>query len=262
MTAMHIRTFAEIIEALKGELANDSHTVGALYTRLAARLRQAIHQGRLSVGAVLPPERELAQSLGVSRQTVRKAVDELTREGLLAARQGSGTFVAGRIVEPLTELASFSDDMLRRGLTPSSKWLKREIVKPSPEEALALNLSLADLVCRIVRVRLADGEPIAIEFAVVEAALVASNADFGDSLYRALRHRNRAPIRAMQRVRAAVADPDVALALGISTDSPVLEMERFSYSADGRPVEWTRSAYRGDKYDYVVEMRIHPPDPA
>jgi len=104
---------------------------------------------------------------------------------------------------------------------------------------------------------LADGEPIAVEFAVVAAELLGFSTDIGESLYAAIRDRGRAPVRAMQRVRAGVATAYVAQALAVPAGSPVLEVERFSYCTEGRPVEWTRSSYRGDRYDYVVEMRVN-----
>lgn len=246
----------ELIAALSRELAPDAANAGPLYFRLAARLRELIQQGLLGTGRPLPPERELAQRLAVSRQTIRRVVDELASEGALTVRQGSGTFVSGRLVEPLTELASFSDDMRRRGMVPGSLWLEREIATPTPQEAFTLGLSLGDRVVRSLRVRTADKERIAVELAVVSAELVGGKADFGTSLYDAIRRHGRAPERALQRVRAAIADARIAELLHIEVGAPVLETERHSYSADGRPVEWTRSTYRGDLYDYVVEMRI------
>jgi GntR family transcriptional regulator len=250
---------ADLITALSRELANEAATAaGPLYFRLAARLRELIEQGQVATGRSLPPERELAQRLGVSRQTVRRVVEELAREGLLAVRQGSGTFVSGRLVEPLTELASFSDDMRRRGLEPGSLWISREVAAPTPQEAFSLGLSLSDRVLRARRVRTADGTPIGVELAVVSAELVGGTVEFGLSLYDAIRRHapSRAPERALQRLRAAVADARTAELLRITAGDPVLETERHSYGADGRPVEWTRSSYRGDLYDYVVEMRI------
>ncbi|HEV6966658.1 MULTISPECIES: GntR family transcriptional regulator [Roseateles] len=246
----------ELIAALGRELTADASSAGPLYFRLAATLRELIQQGQLASGRSLPPERELAQRLAVSRQTIRRVVDELASEGVLTVRQGSGTFVSGRLVEPLTELASFSDDMRRRGMTPGSLWLERKLTAPSPQEAFTLGLSLNDRVVRALRVRTADEQRIAVELAVVGADLVGGTADFGTSLYDAIRRHGRAPERALQRVRAAIADARIAELLHIDVGAPVLETERHSYSADGRPVEWTRSTYRGDLYDYVVEMRI------
>ncbi|MFT7722121.1 MAG: GntR family transcriptional regulator [Roseateles sp.] len=253
----------DLYRLLRDELAQDAlgaaDAAGPLYLRLASQLRQAVLDGRLRPGASLPPERELAQRLGISRQTVRKAVEALTNEGALKVRQGSGTFVSARLVESLTELTSFSDDMRRRGLEPGSLWLDREIGPPDAQEALALGLPLHGRVARLSRVRLADGEPIALEFAVVDAALVGGTTEFGSSLYEAIRAQGRAPVRAVQRVRAAIAGDRAARALDIALGSPVLQIERHSYDAAGRPLEWTRSTYRGDMYDYVVEMRASPP---
>jgi GntR family transcriptional regulator len=227
-----------------------------MYQRLAAGLREAIHKGLLHPGASLPPERELAQELGVSRETVRRAVELLTQEGLLRGRQGSGTYVCTRIVEPLSLLASFSEDMARRGFVPGSTWLSREIALPSTADALSLGLSVADSVMRCSRIRLADGEPMAIERATVNAALVGNTIDFGNSLYEALRRHQAAPVRAVQRIRADVADAKTARWLKLDLHAPVLDIERRSFTQEGRPVELTRSIYRGDLYDYVVEMRV------
>lgn len=255
MTSPAPSASADLFAALRTELSHGNADAGPLYQRLASRLRQAIDEGGLRAGASLPPERELAQRLGISRQTVRKAVEALTGEGVLKVKQGSGTFVSSRIVESLTELTSFSDDMRRRGMEPGSIWLDRQIGAPDPQEALALGIPLHSQVLRLSRVRLADGEPIALEFAVIDAALVGFDIDFGPSLYAAIRAHGQSPARALQRVRAAIAGDKAARTLGVAIGSPVLEIERHSYGANGRPLEWTRSTYRGDMYDYVVEMR-------
>lgn len=232
---------------------------GPSYLRLAERLRAAIQQGRIGVGTSLPAERELAQLLARSRQTIRRAVEILQSEGLLVVRQGSGTFVSGRIVEPISELASFSDDMRRRGLLPGSLWIERSMGQPTPQEALSLGLSLREPVVRASRVRTANGEPIAVELALVSAVVVGMTAEFGDSLYEAIRRHGHAPVRALQRVRAGIATSQQARLLTIAEGAPVLEMDRHSYSSDGRPLEWTRSAYRGDRYDYVAELWLAEP---
>ena len=231
---------------------------GPRYLHLAWRLREAIQQGRIGAGASLPAERELASKLVLSRQTVRRALEILAAEGLLVVRHGSGSVVSGRFVEPITELASFSDDMRNRGLEPGSVWLERVMGRPTPEEAFPLGLSLRDSVVRASRVRTANGEPIALEICVVSAAVVGMTADFGDSLYAAIRRQGHAPVRALQRVRAGIAGARLAALLKIAEGAPVMEMERQSYSAEGRPLEWTRSSYRGDRYDYVAELWLAP----
>ncbi|MGI9400617.1 MAG: GntR family transcriptional regulator, partial [Rhizobiaceae bacterium] len=122
---------------------------GPLYTQLSQHIGSAIKNGQLMQGDALPPERELAQISKLSRVTVRKAVQELVREGLVVQKQGSGTSVAsvpGKVEQSLSLLTSFSEDMQRRGWTASSKWIERGIFSPSPEETMALGLAPSDKV--------------------------------------------------------------------------------------------------------------------
>jgi GntR family transcriptional regulator len=223
----------------------------------AARLAQifgATIAESMKTGESFPPERDMAAYFKVSRDTVRRAIDILVRQGLVEARQGAGTFVAARVEQPLTEMSSFSDDMQLRGLRPGSHWLKRELRRPTPSESFALGLAPDSLVMHLERVRTADSVPMAIERSVLSAQLLGGNLEFGDSLYKALHAAGVAPVKAIQRLRAAVASaPDNEL-LGIHIGDPVLHIERRSFSAGGRPLELTESLYRGDRYDYVVAM--------
>lgn len=222
--------------------------------RLARLLRDAIVEGRLKTGESLPPERELAEHFQVSRDTVRRAIDRLTRQGLIESRRGAGTFVAARVEQQLARITSFSDDMLRRGLTPGSQWIRRTLDRPTPDELLALGLAPDAQVLRLERVRTADAVPMAIERATLPAALLDYNVDFGESLYRALQDANVQPGRAIQRLRAELASARDAELLGIGTGDPVLSIERRSFSSEGSPLELTRSLYRGDRYDYVAVL--------
>ena len=104
-------------------------------------IRKAVEKGIIKGEEALPPERDLATTLGVSRVTVRKAVGSLVEEGLLVQRQGAGTFVAQRVEQPLSRLTGFTEDMKDRGLAPSVKWLDRAVGFATPDEAIALNLS-------------------------------------------------------------------------------------------------------------------------
>lgn len=226
-----------------------------LYRKLSHALHSAIERGSLTAGAGLPPERELAAALGLSRITVRRALGDLVRQGLLSARQGSGTVVAARVEQPLSDLGSFSDDIRRRGLEPGSRWIARSLADASPDEIIALNLALSDRVIRIERVRTANGAPIAIERATVRAELLGGELAFGESLYAALRQRGVTPARALQRLRAEVVRGADARLLELADGDAVLATERRSFSADGRPIEITRALYRGDRYDYLVELR-------
>ena len=229
-----------------------------LYRKLSSSLHAAIQSGALRAGDGIPPERDLALALGVSRITVRRAIGDLARQGLLFARQGSGTVVAKRMEQALSDLGSFSDDIRRRGLVPGSRWISRLLATPSPEEASALQLGAADQVIRVERVRTANGAPIAVERAALNAQLLNGDIEFGDSLYAALRRCGVVPQRALQRLRAEVARGTDARLLDLADGEPVLSTERRSFSADGRPIEFTRAVYRGDRYDYLVEMQAAP----
>ncbi|WP_243095497.1 GntR family transcriptional regulator [Thermus thalpophilus] len=223
-------------------------TLGPKYMDLAQRLREEVLQK--PPGAPLPPERALAEAYGVSRDSVRKALDLLEEEGLVVRRQGSGTFVARRATFR-TRLRGFSEEMRALGMHPETRLLRAETGPAAPEEALGLGLSPGDGVLRLVRLRLADGEPMALERATLP--LWAMNAPPEGSLYQALEAKGLRPVRALQRLRA-VAAREEARPLGVEPGSPLLHLERVSYLADGRPVELVKSWYRADRYELLVEL--------
>lgn len=226
-----------------------------IYLRLAQTLRQKIVTGELDTGDALPSERDLCRILEASRVTVRRAIETLIDEGLLIRRQGSGTYVAPRIEAQGSYLSSFSEDAAARGETTGAIWLMRTYAPASAEEARVLELDPAAQVLRLGRVRLAGGEPLAIEHAIVPAEFIPDLEGLGDSLYAALEARGLRPVSGTQKVRASLATPTEAGLLSIAEKSELLRIERVTRLADGRPVEFTRSAYRGDRYDFVSELR-------
>ncbi|MCF6369139.1 GntR family transcriptional regulator [Rhizobium halophilum] len=232
---------------------------GPLYLKLRQTLEDAIHSGRLGHGAALPAERDLAEYANVSRVTVRKAVDDLVRDGLLTRRQGSGTFVVkpvSRVQQPLSQLTSFTEDMTRRGLATRSEWLERGLFHPSPEEMMMLGLAAGTMVARIGRLRIANDLPLAIERASLSAELLPDPDAVTTSLYAALQKKSGRPVRAIQRISACnVKEPDAGL-LAVPVGAAGLSIERISYLASGRVVEFTRSLYRGDAYDFVAELTL------
>jgi len=161
---------------------------------------------------------------------------------------------AQRVEQRLSRLTSFTEDMQARGLAPSVKWLQRVVATPSPEEAMVLALSPTEQVIRLRRLRLADGRPMALELAVVPARLLTSPEAIGNSLYAALQAAGVRPVRALQRLSAESLDEEDAATLSVPAGSPALYIERISYLADGRAVEFTKCHYRGDAYDFVVEL--------
>lgn len=232
---------------------------GPLYLQLKRVIEDAVASGAIRPGDALPSERDLALKAAVSRVTVRKAVQHLVRDGLLVQRRGSGTFVApqpARVEQSLSQLTSFTEDMARRGMEVRSVLLDSGICHPSPEETMALGLSPGVRVARVARLRLCGGNPLAIERAAVSADLLPDPAAIGSSLYAHLEKSGHRPVRAIQRIRATNLDPADAALLEIAPGSAALHIERVGYLASGRVVEFTRSVYRGDTYDFVAELRV------
>ena len=232
---------------------------GPRYLRLTRTIGAAIEAGRLRPGESLPPERELASLTGLSRVTVRRAVQTLVEAGRLVQRRGSGTFVAPRVEkveQALSLLTSFSEDMARRGKAGRSLWLSRAVHAPSPEEVMALGLGARDRVARLERVRTADGVPLAIERASLSTAILPDPEVVGSSLYAVLAERGLRPVRAVQRISAASLGAADAGTPSRPAGAATLRIERISYLPSGRVVEFTRSLYRGDAYDFAAELQV------
>ena len=191
---------------------------GPRYLQLKRMIEEAVHSGAIKPGEALPAEREIAALTGLSRVTVRKAVQDLVREGLLVQRHGSGTFVAprvGRVEQSLSNLTSFTEDMASRGIAVRSVWLDRGIYDPSPEEFIALGLSSNQRVSRIARLRIGDDEPLAIERASLSTSALPDPSAVGTSLYAALEKTGMRPVRAIQRISAALLGDKDADLLGV-----------------------------------------------
>lgn len=225
------------------------------YQHLRRTLQHAIENGELTAGQALPGERELGKWLDLSRVTVRKAIAGLVADGLLVQRQGAGTFVAERIVKSFSRLTSFTDDLRARGLDPRSTFLERGVGEVTPEEAMALNLSPGAQVIRYYRLRTADGVALALERTVVPLAVLPDPALVENSLYEAFARLGIRPSRALQRLRAIAFDAEQARLMNLPEGAPGLFIERRTFLDDGRVVEFTRSFYRGDAYDFVAELQ-------
>lgn len=232
---------------------------GPRYVQLRQRLTEGVDQGLLKAGYPLPPEREIASITELSRVTVRKAIQALAEDGIIIQKQGSGSFVAShppQIEQSLSRLTSFSEDMSRRGMSSTSVWLERGVYMPSPDEVLALALSPNDSVSRIARLRTADGKPMAIERASLSTEVLPNPLLVETSLYEVLGHAGFRPVRALQKISAINLETDNAKLLDVAPGQAGLRIERTSYLADGRTVEFTQSIYRGDAYNFVAELRL------
>lgn len=248
-------TGKRIFAASKLAAADDA----PLYMRVKRLVNEAMNDGTLRAGDAIPSERDVADMLNVSRVTVRKAFTELVNEGLLTQRRGSGTYVGGappRLEQPLSRLTSFSEDMKLRGLDTHAQWLSRATEFATPEEALKLSLSPSDRVSRFKRLRFANETPMAIEEAVIPERFLPDVHAVQASLYAVLDARGFKPVRALQRLHAIGLAPEEASLLDVAPGAAALFIERVSYLADGRAVEFTTSHYRGDLYDFVAELTL------
>ena len=226
-----------------------------LYKKLKSAIEKAILSNTVKSGAVLPGERVLAEELGLSRVTVRKALGLLAEEGLLNRRHGFKTEVGSRVEKSLSTLTSFSEDIMARGQIPGCLWLSKEISRPSPAEMMALGIAGNAHVLRMKRVRTADEIPVALETCAVPTRFLPSADLMGTSLYEALDKRGYMPQRAIQRMRSRAATDDDASHLQCERGAPLLMTERRCFLGDGQIVEYCETRYKGDIYDFVFELR-------
>jgi GntR family transcriptional regulator len=213
---------------------------------------------QLEVGEAIPSERQLSVDLGVSRLTLRAALDDLSREGYLVRRRGAGTFVSEpKIAQELT-MTSFTDDMQRRGMRPASRTLELRVAPAGARLGRLLRVSPSEPVVIASRLRLADGESMAIETVHVRETYVPGlTADDLEeqSFYELLTDRYGIVIvGGEQTIEPTVTDEDESAALGVPLHSPAFRFERVTHSQNGDIVEFVESIYRGDRYRLVTSL--------
>ncbi len=230
------------------------------YYRLKRHLTELTRT--LEPGSAVPTERDLAVQFGTSRTTVRQALHELVVEGRLERVQGRGTFVAKAKVAQNLELTSYTEDLRSQGLDPTSRLVTMEYVRAAGDVPSRLAVTPGARVVHLVRLRLVGGEPMAIERSYLEAArfpgLRRHLARLG-SLYAALDEGYGVRLgRAEETIETALASPEEAALLGVDTGLALLLLSRHGFDLDGRPVEWGRSVYRGDRYRFVAHLSRAP----
>lgn len=229
------------------------------YVRVRDYLRSLVTH-ELGVGDAIPSERVLCERFGVSRMTVRQAVDALVVDGLLVREQGRGTFVAPVKVDLEARLASFGEEMRRRGMEPSSTVLAAEAVAATPDVADALDVLPGVPLHYLHRVRHADGEPMAIEQTWVPVDLVPGLLGDGApaSVYGELRRRGLEPDWGEDTVAASEVDAQDAGLLGLRPGAAVLRVSRRTF-AGHVACAYSRSSYRADRYEMWVPLRAPRP---
>lgn len=214
-------------------------------------------------GATLPTERELASSLGTSRTTVRQATTELVAEGRLERRQGSGTFVTEpKLAWPL-QMSSFTEQAISSGLMVKTTLISAVRLPAAPGVAAALNVARGTRVHRLERVRWVNDSPMAFEQSHLVAARfpgLAKAVRRCGSLYQVLHEQwGISVIEAIETIETGPASPRESELLATDTGAPMLILTRHSFDANGEPVEWVRSWYRGDRYTFVAKLSLNAP---
>jgi GntR family transcriptional regulator len=232
-----------------------------LHHQVYADLKASLDAGELGVGERLPPERELARLYGCSLITVRRALDELSREGRLGRQQGRGTFVLPpRLDRDIGDAMSFTEEMQRHGLDPETRLLAARPEAASETVAKALELEPGSPTLYLERLRLAGGEPLLLEMVHLPAerfpGLLASDLEH-DSLYDVLTERYQTPVvRAREALEPVLLPAREAGLLGTRARSLALLVEGIAFTRGDIPVEFGRTYVRGDRTRYYVE-RIH-----
>jgi len=230
-----------------------------LYHQVKQILLGAIETGQWSSNQQLPNEDKLAELFGVSKITVRQALQKLSELGYIRREQGRGTFVSKpKFGQGPRELMSFTEEMRRHRVVASARVLEQTVMDSDVAIAEHLRLRLNARVLVLRRLRLADGEPMGIQTAHIPLDLAPGLADENfenASLYSLLETRyGLFPARAHEQYFAISADAISAELLGIPAGAPVFGAERTAFTGDGKPFEFTKSVMRGDRYSIVLNL--------
>ncbi len=236
------------------------HSPVPRYHQLKEILREKIRSGEWKPGDLIPSERELSETYGISRMTTRQAITDLVNEGVFYREQGKGTFVTRhKITQQLIRLTGFTEDIRARGQQPSTKVLSAQMFPADEVVAEKLRISPGFLVVRLQRLRLADGEPLAIELSHLNfkgcEKLLEEDLE-QNSLYRLLEAKYSVPLmEAEQELEAGLAGNDEAHLLKIHVGSSVLYTRRTTYTDRYQPIEYAKSVYCGNKYTFYTHLK-------
>jgi GntR family transcriptional regulator len=230
------------------------------HARIAHWLEDLVTSGELEPGDKLPPEVQIATSLGVSRMTLRQALGSVEAKGFIDRRRGrfGGSFIAApRFELDHAALPGFTEQMLRIDVEPGAEVLRATTRKPDVVVGKALNLRRTDHVHEILRVRTANGEPIVLEEAYLPAAVFPEllAEDLHGSLYAVMREYGSAPVTADERIEATPATVEQGEILGVPAESPLLLIVRTSYGDNGVAVEYSRDYLRSDRTAIRIKSR-------
>jgi DNA-binding GntR family transcriptional regulator len=227
-----------------------------LYYQVSRKLEQAIHDGDLPAGARLENEISLAQRYGLSRPTVRRAIQGLVDKGLLVRRRGIGTQVVHGQVTRNVELTSLFEDLSRGGQLPTTELISREVGTADERSAEMLGIPLGAPVLHMTRVRYADGVPLAVMHNTLPSDFVDITDDDlrTQGLYQILRGRGVTLRVAKQRIGARAGTNEETKLLDLPKHAAVLTMARTAFDSSGRAVEWGQHCYSPDMYSFEITL--------
>lgn len=234
-----------------------------LHEQISSHLREKIESGMLGPHAQLPSEHELCEQFGVSRVTVRRALQTLEADGLVYRRQGLGSFVCEqRVPQGLVRLTDFAEDMQRAGITASSRVLHRAMEGAPPLVAEHLGVPPGSPVLRLDRLRLGDGAPVALDRTWLPsyyAQLLEGHDLEGETVYAILgRVYSIHALSARLRLLGASAEGELADHLGVGVGAPLLLIERTSRTLGEKVLYFQRRYYRADRVAYELEVARDP----
>ena len=230
------------------------------YYQLKEIMRERIRTGEWKPGDLIPSERELGETYGISRMTARQAITDLVNEGLFYREQGKGTFVSRhKVTQQLMRLTGFTEDIRARGQQPGTKVLSAEMRAADETTAERLRVKPGQMIYCLQRLRLADGEPLAIELSQLSFVgcekLLEEDLE-QHSLYRLLETKyGLSLMEAEQELEAGLAGNEDAQLLKIPVGSPVLFMRRTTYTDRNQPLEYAKSVYCGNKYTFYTHLK-------
>ncbi|MBM7641973.1 GntR family transcriptional regulator [Streptococcus loxodontisalivarius] len=226
------------------------------YIQIHDQIKKEIDEGKWQIGQRLPSERDLSDDFGVSRMTLRQAVTLLVEEGILERRVGSGTYVAGRRVqEKMRGTTSFTEIVNAQGKTPSSKLISYQRKLASETECQQLQLTSKDYVISMERVRYADQVPLVYEVASIPEKLICdfNRTEITEHFFKTLTANGYQIGKSQQTIYAKTANERVADYLDVTKGHAILALTQVSYFTDGRPFEYVRSQYVGDRFEFYLE---------
>ncbi len=230
-----------------------------VYHQLKEIIHKRIQSGEYVEGGIIPSERDFAKDFGISRMTVRQALNQMVAEGSLVREKGRGTFVAKHKIQQ-KNISSFSETVRAKGMVPSTRVLHFKKENAGDEISSILNVSKDEQVYVVKRLRLANEIPVGLEQVYIPVSLCPDleSHQLEASLYQLIDEKYGISIHYMDNIiEASVTTSDERKLLNISTSTPVLRITGVSFTSDGRKFSYERDIYRADQYSYNVRIFLN-----